>query len=72
MGVELHRGSLSGRRGPVLIAARSDVAWSSGLDGDCEGGRVGLVLSYPVGPATAAVEDSSVSHSPGGWKTVNI
>ena len=51
--------------------SNSDVAWPLGLGrcGDCEDGRVGLVLLCLIGAATAAVvEDASGSRSPGEWK----
>ena len=71
VGIELHRRSLSGGKVHVLTTAQSGVAWPPGYGrcGDCEVGRVGLVLLYPIGAATAAVvEDDSVSQSPVGWK----
>ena len=65
LGVELHRRSLSGGRGHVLTTAQSGVACPPGLGrcGDCEVGRVGLVLLYPIRAATPAWWRMPQSHN---------
>ena len=69
MGVKLQRIIVRWER--PCCDSMSHVAWplELGRCGVCEDGSVRLVLSCPIGAATAAVmEDASVSRSPSEWK----